>query len=71
MTKVFIMQFISCCGIQASEVVLIVSIGIVDSYVGKSTAGKNTGDQNWRNKLWYIVFVIFVITRISVRTIER
>lgn len=49
MTKVFVMQFISCCGIQASEVVLIVSIGTVESYVGKSTAGKNTGDQNWRN----------------------
>ncbi len=40
---------ISCCGIQASEVVLIVSIRTVESYVGKSTAGKNTGDQNWRN----------------------
>lgn len=39
----------SCCGIQASEVVLIVSIRTVDSYVGKSTVGKNTGDQNWRN----------------------
>ena len=47
--RFFIMQFISCCGIQASEVVLIVSIRTVDSYVGKSTAGKNTGDQNWRN----------------------
>ena len=35
--------------IQASEVVLIVSIRTVESYVGKSTAGKNTGDQNWRN----------------------
>ena len=41
--------YISCCGIQASEVVLIVSIGTVESYVGKSTAGKNTGVQNWRN----------------------
>lgn len=50
MTKVFVMQFISCCGIQASEVVLIVSIGTVESYVGKSTAGKNTGVQNWRNR---------------------
>ncbi len=49
MTKVFVMQFISCCGIQASEVVLIVSIGTVESYVGKTTAGKNTGVQNWRN----------------------
>lgn len=49
MTKVFVMQFLLCCGIQASEVVLIVSIGTVESYVGKSTAGKNTGDQNWRN----------------------
>ena len=28
---------------------LIVSIGTVESYVGKSTAGKNTGVQNWRN----------------------
>lgn len=41
--------YFSCCGIQASEVVLIVSIRTVDSYVGKSTVGKNTGDQNWRN----------------------
>ena len=49
MTKVFVMQFISCCGIKASEVVLIVSIGTVESYVGKTTAGKNTGVQNWRN----------------------
>lgn len=49
MTKVFMMQFISCCGIQASEVVLIVSIGAVDSYVGKITVGQNTGAQNWRN----------------------
>lgn len=40
MTKVFMMQFISCCGIQASEVILIVSIRTVDSYVGKSTAAK-------------------------------
>ena len=53
MTKVFIMQFISCCRIQASEVVLIVSIRTVDSYVGKSTVGKNTGDQNWRNSMAY------------------
>nr|DAP98134.1 MAG TPA: protein of unknown function (DUF4209) [Caudoviricetes sp.] len=53
MTKVFVMQFLLCCGIQASEVVLIVNIRTVDSYVGKSTAGKNTGVQNWRNKLWH------------------
>ena len=49
MTKVFIMQLISCCEIQASEVVLIVSIGTVESYVGKSIVGKNTGVQSWRN----------------------
>jgi hypothetical protein len=49
MTKVFVMQFISCCGIQASEVVLIVSIGTVESYVGKSTVEQNIGAQNWRN----------------------
>nr|DAW00428.1 MAG TPA: hypothetical protein [Caudoviricetes sp.] len=46
MTKVFIMQLISCCGIQASEVALIVSINTVESYVGKITVGQNTGDQN-------------------------
>ena len=49
MTKVFVMQFISCCGIQASEVVLIVSIGTVESYVGKITVEQNIGAQNWRN----------------------
>ena len=49
MTKVFVMQFISCCGIQASEVVLIVSIRTVESYVGKITVGQNTGVQSWRN----------------------
>lgn len=50
MTKVFIMQFLSCCGIQASEVVLIVSIRTAESYVGKITVGQNTGAQNWRSK---------------------
>ena len=49
MTKVFVMQYLLCCGIQASEVVLIVSIGAVDSYVGKITVGQNTGVQSWRN----------------------
>lgn len=53
MTKVFVMQFLLCCGIQASEVVLIVSIGTVGSYVGKITVGQNTGDQNWRSKYGY------------------
>ena len=39
----------ACCGIQASEVVLIVSIRTAESYVGKITVGQNTGAQNWRN----------------------
>lgn len=55
MTKVFVMQFLLFCGIQASEVVLIVSIGTVESYVGKITVGKNTGDQNWRNSYTKVV----------------
>nr|DAV93629.1 MAG TPA: hypothetical protein [Caudoviricetes sp.] len=50
MTKVFVMQFLLCCGIRASEVVLIVSIRTVESYVGKITVEQNIGAQNWRNK---------------------
>ena len=39
--------------IQASEVVLIVCIRTVESYVGKITVGQNTGAQNWSSKYGY------------------